>query len=68
MKKKMTPEQFELLIRISERQKMMYELLINHLQHHLMYTIALFTVMLGLGTVVVKMWLRNKALTTKLER
>lgn len=58
----MTTEQFELLIRIAERQDLIYELLTNHLQHHFMYTIAFFTTMLGMGIAVVKMWFRNRAL------
>lgn len=57
----MTPEQFELLIRMSEKQDLMYNMFTNHLQHHFLYTIALFTAVLGLGGITIKLlWARSK--------
>ena len=56
----MTAEQFELLIRMAEKQDGMYSLLSNHLQHHFLYNIALFTAILSLSCVIIKLLLNKK--------
>lgn len=58
----MTVEQFELLIRIAERQELMYNLLSNHLQHHFLYNIALFSAVCGLAGIIIKLLIsRNRS-------
>ena len=56
----MTPEQFELLIRIAEKQDLMYSLLSNHLHEHFLYNIALFTAVIGFVGVIIKLLLDRK--------
>lgn len=57
----MTPEQFELLIRIAEKQDLMYGLLSNHLQHHFLYNLAMLTAVVTLAGVIIKLLItKNK--------
>lgn len=56
----MTVEQFELLIRIAEKQDGMYNLLSNHLQHHFLYNLALFGAITGLFGIIIKLLLDRK--------
>jgi len=60
----MTAEQFEMLIRIAERQEGMYDLLSNHLHEHFLYNIALFTAVCGLAGVIIKLLLNKKELSS----
>lgn len=56
----MTPEQFELLIRIAEKQDLVYGLLSNHLHEHFLYNIALFGTVIGFVGVIIKLLLDRK--------
>lgn len=56
----MTVEQFELLIRIAEKQDGMYSLLSNHLHEHFLYNLALFTAVVGLAGIIIKLLLDRK--------
>lgn len=56
----MTAEQFELLIRISEKQDLMYQILSNHLHSHFVYNLALFTAVCGLSGVIIKLLISRK--------
>ena len=56
----MTPSQFELLIRIAEKQDLMYGLLSNHLEHHFIYNLALFGAVTGLFGIIIKLLLNRK--------
>jgi len=64
----MTPEQFELLIRISEKQELMYDILSNHLQHHEAYSLVFLATGLTLISAVIVLWLKNRALTRLLPK
>lgn len=56
----MSAEQFELLIRISEKQELMYQILSNHLHSHFVYNLALFSAVLGLTGILIKLLLNKK--------
>jgi hypothetical protein len=56
----MTAEQFEMLIRVSEKTDLIYEMLANHLEHHFIYTITLFSIVIGLTGVIIKLLLNKK--------
>ena len=56
----MTAEQFELLIRMAEKQQLMYNLLSNHLHEHFLYNLGLFTAVVGLAGIIIKLVLDRK--------
>jgi len=56
----MTSEQFKLLIRMAEKQDLMYGLLSNHLHEHFLYNIALFTAVCGLVGIIIKLLINRK--------
>lgn len=51
----------EMLIRLSEQMKYLETLMTNHLHHHFLYTMAMFTAFLGLLGGFVLHWLKCRA-------
>lgn len=56
----MSPEQFELLIRVSEKVDANYRLLSNHLEHHFIYNVAMFTAVVSLSGIIIRLLLNSR--------
>jgi hypothetical protein len=56
----LTPEESELLYRMSEKIDILYVLFTNHLHHHFIYNITLLAGFLSTGTAIGVFLLRQK--------
>lgn len=50
----------EILIRLSERVELIYQLLTNHLEHHFWFNITLLAAVIGLSAALITILLKRK--------